>query len=101
MQPGQEPARRDPIDSRAEISQAPHCCMHVNGVEWAMARRPAAATTNEYLANEFHMALFGKFWDRVAPPRQAIRLDAGRSAQIDDYVRGQVGTGGPGLAVAI
>jgi CubicO group peptidase (beta-lactamase class C family) len=75
--------------------------MHVNGVEWAMARRPAAATTNEYLANEFHMALFGKFWDRVAPPRQAIRLDAGRSAQIDDYVRGQVGTGGPGLAVAI
>jgi CubicO group peptidase (beta-lactamase class C family) len=61
-----------------------------------MARRPAAATTNAY-----GMALFGKFWDRIAPPRQAIRIDAGRSAQIDDYVRGHVGSGGPGLSIAI
>lgn len=47
------------------------------------------------------MALFGKFWDRVAPASKAIRVDAGRSAQIDDYIAGQVRPGGPGLALAI
>jgi CubicO group peptidase (beta-lactamase class C family) len=47
------------------------------------------------------MALFGKFWDRIAPPRKAIRIDAARSAQIDDCVRRQVGNGGPGLSIAI
>jgi CubicO group peptidase (beta-lactamase class C family) len=47
------------------------------------------------------MALFGKFWDQIAPPRQAIRLDPARSAKIDEYVRGQVRSGGPGLSIAI
>jgi CubicO group peptidase (beta-lactamase class C family) len=70
--------------------------MQMNGVEWAMARRPAAATTNEY-----RMALFGKFWDLIAPPRQAIRIDAARSARIDDHIRGQLRSGGPGLSIAI
>jgi len=47
------------------------------------------------------MALFGKFWDLVAPPRQAIRLDPGRSARIDERVRSKVRSGGPGLSIAI
>ena len=57
------------------------------------------------------MALFGKFWDRIAPmsraatsqavTSKAVRAGAGRSAQIDDYVAGQVRSGEPGLALAI
>jgi CubicO group peptidase (beta-lactamase class C family) len=47
------------------------------------------------------MALFGKFWDRIAPPRKAIRIDAARSARIDDHVNRQVRSGGPGLSIAI
>ena len=49
------------------------------------------------------MALFGKFWDRIAPipAKEAIRLDAARSAQIDDYVAGKIGDGEPGLALSI
>src|SRR5438876_10833666 len=47
------------------------------------------------------MALFGKFWDRVAPLSNAIRVDATRSAHIDDHVAGQVRDGEPGLAIAI
>jgi CubicO group peptidase (beta-lactamase class C family) len=48
------------------------------------------------------MALFAKFWDRVAPlPKAATRIDAARSAQIDDYVAGKVAAGEPGFALAI
>jgi CubicO group peptidase (beta-lactamase class C family) len=47
------------------------------------------------------MALFGKFWDRVAPIPNGIRVDAERSARIDDYVGGQVRDGDPGLALAV
>src|SRR5439155_4751850 len=52
-------------------------------------------------AREVAMALFGKFWDRVAPLSNAIRVDATRSAQIDDHVGGQIRAGEPGLAIAI
>jgi CubicO group peptidase (beta-lactamase class C family) len=49
------------------------------------------------------MALFAKFWDRIAPlpPKAAIRLDATRSAQIDDHIAGKVAPDEPGLALAI
>jgi len=50
------------------------------------------------------MALFGKFWDRVAPVApvsNGIRVDAARSAQIDDHVAGQIRDGEPGLAIAV
>ncbi len=47
------------------------------------------------------MALFAKFWDRVAPLPNAIRLDAARSAQIDERIAGEVGDGAPGLSIAI
>jgi len=47
------------------------------------------------------MALFGKFWDRIAPPRKATRIDAERSARIDDHVTRQLSAGGPGLSIAI
>jgi CubicO group peptidase (beta-lactamase class C family) len=47
------------------------------------------------------MALFGKFWDRVAPASNAVRVDAAPSAQIDDHVAGQIRGGEPGLAIAV
>ena len=47
------------------------------------------------------MALFGKFWDRVAPVSNAIRVDRERSAQLDNHVDSQVQSGGPGLAIAV
>ena len=47
------------------------------------------------------MTLFRGFWDRVAPLRKAIRIDAGRSARIDDHVKARLTAGGPGLSLAI
>jgi CubicO group peptidase (beta-lactamase class C family) len=42
------------------------------------------------------------FWNRKpAPPPAGIRLDATRSAQIDDYLAGQIRPDGPGLVIAI
>jgi CubicO group peptidase (beta-lactamase class C family) len=51
------------------------------------------------------MALFAKFWDRVAPLKvapqaKAVRADA-RSAQMDDYIAGKVLSRGPGFSLAI
>jgi CubicO group peptidase (beta-lactamase class C family) len=47
------------------------------------------------------MALFGKFWDRIAPMPKAGRGDGTPSAQIDDYVAGLVRDSEPGLAIAV
>jgi CubicO group peptidase (beta-lactamase class C family) len=47
------------------------------------------------------MALFGKFWDRIAPQPDADRRDAGPAAAIDDCVRSQIRDGDPGLAIAV
>jgi CubicO group peptidase (beta-lactamase class C family) len=41
------------------------------------------------------------FWNRSQPAPPGIRADAKRSAEIDDYVLGQVKAGGPGLALAV
>jgi CubicO group peptidase (beta-lactamase class C family) len=46
------------------------------------------------------MALFAKFWDRVAPLSKAVRADA-RSRQMDDYIAGKLGGGDPGFSLAI
>jgi CubicO group peptidase (beta-lactamase class C family) len=47
------------------------------------------------------MALFGKFWDRIAPKPDPNRRDAGPAAAIDDCVRNQIRDGDPGLAIAV
>jgi D-alanyl-D-alanine carboxypeptidase len=47
------------------------------------------------------MSLFRGFWDRVAPLPKAIRVDAGRSARIDNHITAQLTPGGPGLSIAI
>ena len=47
------------------------------------------------------MALFGKFWDRIAPKPDTNRRHAGPAAAIDDCVRSQVRDGDPGLAIAV
>ncbi len=47
------------------------------------------------------MALFGKFWDRIAPIPGTNRRDAGPAAEVDDYVRSQIRDGDPGLAIAV
>ena len=47
------------------------------------------------------MALFGKFWDRIAPLSNTPRGDGTPSAQIDDHVAGLVRDGEPGLAIAV
>jgi CubicO group peptidase (beta-lactamase class C family) len=47
------------------------------------------------------MSLFRGFWDRVAPLPKAIRVDAGRSARIDNHVAARLTPGGPGLSIAI
>lgn len=53
------------------------------------------------------MALFAKFWDRIAPISKDIgsptdiRADAARSAQMDDYIAGKVSPGGPGFSLGI
>lgn len=41
------------------------------------------------------------FWNRSQPAPPGIRADAKRSAEIDDYVTGQVKAGGPGLMLAV
>ena len=41
------------------------------------------------------------FWNRSQPAPPGIRADARRSAEIDDYVLGQVKAGGPGLSLAV
>jgi CubicO group peptidase (beta-lactamase class C family) len=53
------------------------------------------------------MALFAKFWDRIAPlskdvgPSKDVRADTARSAQMDDYIAGKVSARGPGFSLAI
>jgi CubicO group peptidase (beta-lactamase class C family) len=47
------------------------------------------------------MALFGKFWDRIAPKPATQRPAGGPAAAIDDCVRDQIGEGDPGLAIAV
>src|SRR5881275_1380826 len=53
------------------------------------------------------MALFAKFWDRIAPISKDtgspndVRADAARSAQMDDYIAGKLRPGGPGFSLAI
>src|SRR3954468_12094346 len=53
------------------------------------------------------MALFAKFWDRIAPlskdvgPSKDVRADAARSAQMDDYIADKVSPRGPGFSLAI
>ena len=47
------------------------------------------------------MALFGKFWDRIAPRSGSSRRDAGPSAEIDDFILDQIRDGEPGLSIAI
>ena len=46
------------------------------------------------------MALFGKFWDRIAPKPHTNCRHAGPAAAIDDCIRSQVRDGDPGLAIA-
>jgi len=41
------------------------------------------------------------FWNRSQSPPPGIRADAQRSAEIDNYVLGQVRSGGPGLSLAV
>lgn len=41
------------------------------------------------------------FWNRPQPAPPGIRADAGRSAQIDDYIGNQIRADGPGLALAV
>ncbi|MEA2944982.1 MAG: hypothetical protein QOI40_312 [Alphaproteobacteria bacterium] len=40
-------------------------------------------------------------WNRGQPAPQPIRIDPERSAQMDDYVAGQIGADDPGLALSI
>jgi CubicO group peptidase (beta-lactamase class C family) len=47
------------------------------------------------------MALFGKFWDRIAPVSNSGRGDGTPSARINDHVAGLVRAGEPGLAIAV
>jgi hypothetical protein len=47
------------------------------------------------------MALFGKFWDRIAPASKPRHADGAQPTSIDDYLNGEVRAGDPGLAVAV
>ena len=40
-------------------------------------------------------------WNRGQPAAGMIRADAGRSAQVDEHVAGQIGADDPGLVLAI
>ena len=46
------------------------------------------------------MALFGRFWDRVAPLTKAVRADPMLSAQVDEEIAQRIVADGPGLALA-